>query len=68
VVRLDAAVGHLLDELDNSTVADTTAIVFTADHGAAFPRSKLSVYESGVAAPLIVALPPKFVVVSIQFC
>ena len=67
VLRMDAAVGHLLDRLEQSKFSDNTVVMFTADHGAAFPRSKLSLYENGIATPLIISLPKKFVILLLFF-
>ena len=64
---MDAAVGHLLDRLEQSKFLDNTVVMFTADHGAAFPRSKLSLYENGIATPLIISLPKKFAILFLFF-
>ena len=54
---LDAAVGRILDALDENNLADNTIVVFTADHGMPFPRAKCSVYDPGLQVALIVRWP-----------
>jgi len=55
--RLDEGIGLLLAELRNSGKADNTLIVYIGDHGAQFPRGKVSVYEGGLRIPLILHGP-----------
>jgi len=55
--RLDQGIGLLLAELRKSGKADDTLIVYIADHGAQFPRGKVSVYEGGLRIPLILNWP-----------
>jgi arylsulfatase A-like enzyme len=55
--QLDDAVGTILSALADSRFADNTLIIFTTDHGAAFPRAKSTLYDSGVGVALIVKPP-----------
>ena len=55
--RLDEGVGLLLDELRKSGHADNTLVIYIGDHGAQFPRGKVSVYEGGLRIPFIVHWP-----------
>ena len=55
--RLDQGIGLLLDELEKSGQADDTLVVYIGDHGAQFPRGKVSVYEGGLRIPFIVRWP-----------
>lgn len=55
--QLDEAIGRILRSLDNSAHADNTMVIFTTDHGAAFPRAKSTLYDSGVGVALIVRPP-----------
>lgn len=55
--RLDDGVGLLLNELESSGKADNTLIVYIGDHGAQFPRGKVSVYEGGLRIPFIIKWP-----------
>ena len=57
VAQLDDAIGQILSALDASPHADETLVLFTTDHGAAFPRAKSTLYDSGTGVTLI-ARPP----------
>lgn len=54
---MDAAVGRILDALEASPVAPDTLVVFTTDHGIAFPRAKGTLYDPGVGTAMIARLP-----------
>ena len=54
---LDSAIGRVLDALEKSGRADNTLVLFTADHGLPFQRAKGTLYEPGVAIPLIARWP-----------
>jgi len=54
---MDAAVGRILDALEASPVAPNTLVVFTTDHGIAFPRAKGTLYDPGVGTAMIARLP-----------
>lgn len=60
VERVDAAVGHAMDALRELHALDNTLVIFTSDHGPAFTRSKLTLYERGVRVPLIVRWPARW--------
>ena len=60
VNQQDLAVAHLLQELEADGLADDTIVVFTADHGGVYPRSKRFCYEDGLRVPLVVRVPPKW--------
>lgn len=64
VNRQDAAVAHLLAELDEDGLADDTFVFFTADHGGVHPRSKRYLYDDGLHIPLIVQVPKHFAALS----
>jgi arylsulfatase A-like enzyme len=55
--QLDEAVGMIMAALDRSPFAQNTLVVFTTDHGAAFPGAKSTLYDSGVGVAMI-ARPP----------
>jgi arylsulfatase A-like enzyme len=61
----DQSVGKILDSIENSPVHDNTLIVFTVDHGWAFPRAKCTLYDKGLKTALLMSYPgiiPKQVV------
>ncbi|MBN1158792.1 MAG: sulfatase-like hydrolase/transferase [Bacteroidales bacterium] len=60
VEEMDAQVGELLQELEDSGLADNTIVIFCTDHGGTFARSKRYVYETGTHVPLIIRIPEKY--------
>jgi arylsulfatase A-like enzyme len=57
IERMDAAVGEVLDALDEAGLAAETVVVFTTDHGIPFPRAKCSVYDPGLETALLMRGP-----------
>ncbi len=57
ISRLDFGVGMLLEKLAHAGRERNTLVIYLADHGAQFPRGKLSCYEGGLRVPLIVRWP-----------
>lgn len=55
--RLDQGVGRLVEILKEAGLYDKTLIVFTSDHGMAFPGAKTTVYEPGLRVPFVVRNP-----------
>ncbi len=54
----DAAVGRLLDTLDDTGLANHTWVVFLTDHGPpAFPRAKSTLYDAGTGIATIIRPP-----------
>lgn len=64
--RVDQGVGRLVEILKAEGLFDKTLIVFTSDHGMAFPGAKTNVYEPALKVPFVVRNPyePKRGVVS----
>lgn len=57
IQRVDAFVGGILAALEEEGLADSTVVVFSADHGPSFARGKLSNHELGLHIPLIIRWP-----------
>lgn len=57
IARMDAAVGKILGALEAAGEAANTLVVFTTDHGIAFPRAKSTLYDPGLHVSLIVRWP-----------
>jgi N-sulfoglucosamine sulfohydrolase len=57
MLRLDACVGQLLKQLDDSGKAENTLVIFIGDHGAQMARGKVTVYEGGMRVPYLVRWP-----------
>lgn len=57
VARVDQGVARLIAILREAGVLNKTLIVFTADHGMAFPGAKTTTYEAGLQVPFIVFNP-----------
>ena len=55
--RMDHAVGQILDALATRGLADSTLVIFTTDHGIAFPRAKATLYDSGIRTTLLMRWP-----------
>ncbi len=54
---LDQGVGSVLEALDANGLADNTLIVFTTDHGLAFPGAKATLFDRGLGVMLILRGP-----------
>jgi N-sulfoglucosamine sulfohydrolase len=57
VTRTDLALGRLVQALKDAGQWERTVLIFTADHGMAFPGAKTTVYEAGLHVPFIVRHP-----------
>jgi N-sulfoglucosamine sulfohydrolase len=57
---LDQGVGAVLEALDAHGLADNTLIVFTTDHGLAFPGAKATLFDRGLGVMLIMRGPGGF--------
>ena len=57
VYAVDDAVGEMLDALEETGLAEETLVVFTTEHGIAFPRAKGSCYDAGIEAALVLRCP-----------
>jgi arylsulfatase A-like enzyme len=57
---LDQGVGSVLDALDQEGLADDTVVVFTTDHGLAFPGAKATLFDRGLGVMLLMRGPGGF--------
>jgi len=55
--HVDGAVAAVLDALDETGLAQNTIVVYTVDHGIAFPRSKTTLYDPGISTALLMRWP-----------
>ncbi len=59
VQRFDREVGQLLAMLERSGELDNTLVVISGDNGWPFPRSKATVYDTGMHVPLAICWPAR---------
>lgn len=57
---MDARVGELLKELEESGEAENTIVMYYGDNGGVLARSKRFMYETGTQIPFIVRIPEKY--------
>ena len=55
--RMDQAVGGLMGGLESLGLTKNTLVVFTTDHGIAFPRAKATLYDPGIRTTLLMRWP-----------
>src|SRR5687768_15648168 len=54
IADMDGQVGEILKQLDEDGLADETIVFYWSDHGDGVPRSKRSLYDSGLRVPLMI--------------
>jgi N-sulfoglucosamine sulfohydrolase len=57
---LDQGVGEVLEALDEQGLSENTLIIFTTDHGLAFPGAKATLFDRGLGVMLILRGPGGF--------
>ncbi len=53
--KLDDGVGQIVSAIDRLGLAEETLILYTTDHGIAFPRAKGTLYDPGLETALLVS-------------
>ncbi|NJL32291.1 MAG: sulfatase-like hydrolase/transferase [Phycisphaerales bacterium] len=56
----DTAIGRILDVLDRTGLRENTWVIFTTDHGMAFPGAKSTLYDPGIGVACIMRWPKGF--------
>ena len=54
IADMDGQVGEILRQLDADGLTDNTIVFYWSDHGDGVPRSKRSLYDSGLRVPLMI--------------
>ena len=54
---VDRSIDTILTELDNLGMMENTIIIFMGDHGPAYHRGKLALYDFGIRVPLAISGP-----------
>lgn len=57
IYRMDYHIGRVVDKLKEQEVHENTMIVFIADNGRGFWRSKAHIYDAGMKTPLLISWP-----------
>jgi len=57
IADMDGQVGEILRQLESDGLADNTIVFYWSDHGDGVPRSKRSLYDSGLRVPLMIRWP-----------
>jgi len=60
VRRVDGKIGEILRAVDDAGLKDDTLIVFTTDHGAAFPGAKATLFDLGIEISMLMRGPGDF--------
>ncbi|HRR06392.1 MAG TPA: sulfatase [Victivallales bacterium] len=59
LTAVDECTGKILDAIKESGLDKNTIVIFTTDHGIAFPFHKCNLYDTGTGISLIIKFPDK---------
>ncbi|MCD8510228.1 MAG: sulfatase [Bacillus sp. (in: Bacteria)] len=57
VKEMDVAIGRITEALKEAGMEDNTVVIYTTDHGIAFPRAKGTLKDAGIETALIMRFP-----------
>ncbi|MCS7254794.1 MAG: sulfatase [Armatimonadetes bacterium] len=60
VRRVDESVGQIIEALKKARLLDNTLVIFTTDHGIAFPGAKATLFDPGIEIALLMRGPDEF--------
>ena len=60
VRRVDEKMGEILDALDKTGLRENTIVIYTTDHGIAFPGAKATLLDPGIEIALLMRGPGAF--------
>jgi arylsulfatase A-like enzyme len=60
IALMDRQVQEVLDRLERDGLADSTIVIWTADHGDGLPRAKREIFDSGIKVPMIIRWPARY--------
>jgi N-sulfoglucosamine sulfohydrolase len=60
VKEMDRAVGRIIHAIKEYGLEENTLVIYTTDHGIAFPRAKGTLKDSGLETSLIIRFPKRF--------
>lgn len=59
ITRMDGVIGDVVARCETEGILDNTVMIFLGDNGMPFPRAKTTLYDSGLATPLVIRWPGK---------
>ena len=54
---VDECIGNILEMLEEFALKDDTLLIYTTDHGEAYPRAKCTLYDPGIKTLLLMSHP-----------